>query len=479
MLTGPTQSFLYQTLMQGVFDEAYIFDQSSMRLLAASESAAANHGVDLAGLQTKTFKALLGVPVDFFKRHLDALEKSSVVYPKTQPLKIHLSESQFNLFSLKSNHENLLIVIKNDATSTEAMQRNLRESEMRFQAIVSNTPSLVCQFSLDPEGLIQFDYLSGHSLELLGFDGEQLKQVPTLFYKMINPKDRSLLRMRLKLSSEELSQINWDGRVWIDAWQDTKWINMRATPRKLSSGDVQWDGFITNITQSMDEKFEIEESRRRLSELTAHMNNIREDERKKIACEIHDDLGGNLTAIKIGLASIMQQASAGQAINLDKLKHLDEIVDGTYAAVHRISRDLRPNIIELGIVAALEWQSNEFEKQYNIPCHFKMNEPEIEVTTEQALALFRICQEAMSNIAKYAKATQVEVLINQLKQDVEMYVIDNGVGIKPIDKLKDHSFGLRGMQERTAALNGSFKVSRLRAGKRGTQVYVKLPIRKP
>lgn len=479
MLTGLNQSLLYKTLMQGMFDETYIFDKSSMRLLAASDSAVANHGVDFAALQKKTLNALLGVAVDFFKRHVEALENQSDLVIEAQPLLIRLNGSQLNLFSFKNNQDDLLIVIKNDANSTEAMERTLRESEMRFQAIVSNTPSLVCQFRLDPEGLIQFDYLSGHSVELLGFTDEQLKQTPALFYKMINPKDRSLLRMRLKLSSEELSQINWDGRVWIDSWQDTKWINMRATPRKLNNGDVQWDGFITNITQSMDEKFEIEESKRRLSELTAHMNNIREDERKKIACEIHDDLGGNLTAIKIGLASIMQQASAGQAINLDKLKHLDEIVDGTYASVHRISRDLRPNIIELGIVAALEWQSNEFEKQYNIPCHFKMNEPEIEVTNEQALALFRICQEAMSNIAKYAMATQVEVLINQLKQDVEMYVIDNGVGIKPIDKLKDHSFGLRGMQERTAALNGSFKVSRLRAGKRGTQVYVKLPILKP
>jgi len=472
------ESNLFKTLLENTFDEVFIFETSSLHLIAVSSSLIQNHETDLVTLQTKEIEDLLEISPELIKHHISVAEKQHSLNKGKASDLIYTEEASLKLTRFITLENDYLIVIKNDATSLKAISKVLKESETRFQSILSNTPGLVCQFRLDAEGNLLFDYLSNRAQELLGFTAEQLKLNHRIFYKMINPRDRTLLRMRLKLSKTELSEVNWDGRVWIDAWQDTKWINMRSTPKKLPNGDVQWDGFITNITQSMDEKFEIEESRRRLAELTAHMNEIREDERNKIACEIHDDLGGNLTAVKIGLASIMQSIENNQPINLEKLQQLDNIVDRTYESIHRISSDLRPNIIELGIVAALDWQSKEFEKQFNTPCFFKASDAEITIDSDQAMALFRICQEAMSNIAKYAHATEVNVSISQQGHDLEMHVIDNGIGIKPIDKLKDHSFGLRGMQERVAALNGFIKISRLRNGKRGTHVFVKLPVNK-
>lgn len=470
------KSALFQTLLEGMFDEVYIYHVSTMSLAEVSETVYTNSGLDLEALSNKPVESLLHISQEFLNHHLQVAASDSSVGAKSKPAIVYVDGSQLKILNVKSGGDNYLVVIKNDASSKESISRALNESEMRFQAIVSNTPGMACQFRMDAEGDIQFDYLSEHSVELLGFSPEELKLNPKLFYDMMNPRDRTLLKMRLKLSRVELSTVNWDGRVWIDSWQDTKWINMRSTTRKLANGDIQWDGFVTNITQSMDEKFEIEESRRRLSELTAHMNHIKEDERHKIACEIHDDLGGNLTAIKIGLSSVMQAIANNEKVNMAKLKHLEKIVDGTFESIHRISSDLRPNIIELGIIAALEWQSEEFHKQYNIQCDFTTSEPEIDVTPDQAMALFRICQEAMSNIAKYAEANAVTVRLTKLNNDIEMVVVDNGIGIKPVDKLKEDSFGLRGMQERVTALNGQFKISRLRAGKRGTQVTVKLPI---
>jgi len=472
-----------QAILRDIFDEAYIFDLDLMQLIAVSNSVLVNTGLSLDALQSKSFESLLGINQEVLQLHMKLEENQfDIKHPLKASNILYLNETQLKTLIIQESFDNqknqkaYLLVIKNDASSKEAIAKALRESELRFQAIVSNTPGLVCQFKLDSEGEIQFVYLSDRCNELLGFSADQLKLNSKLFYEMMNPRDRTLLRMKMKLSRVELSMLNWDGRVWIADWQDTKWINMRSIPRILTDGSIQWEGFITNITQSMQEKFEIEESRRRLSELTTHMNTIKEHERNKIACEIHDDLGGNLTAIKIGLSSIMQRVKNGQEISLEKLNHLDAIVDSTYESIHRISSDLRPNILELGIVAALEWQSKEFEKQFNIPCQFKVSEQDIKVSPDQAMAMFRICQEAMSNIAKYANATLVNVNLNKLNNEVEMVVLDNGIGIKPGDKLKGNSFGLRGMQERVAALNGHFKISKLRAGKQGTSVNVKLPI---
>ena len=265
--------------------------------------------------------------------------------------------------------------------------------------------------------------------------------------------------------------------MWIDDWQDTKWINVRSIPRVLNNGVIQWEGIMTNITQSKNEKHEIEQSHRDLAELSAHMDQIKEQERSRISREIHDDLGGNLTAIKIGLSSIINQLGAGQKVSVEQARNLESIVDNTFEAVHRISRDLRPNILDLGIVAALEWQSKEFEKQLDIAFRFSCSQVEVPVTADQAIALFRIYQESISNIAKHAKATVVSVNLSASAHEIEMTISDNGVGIKSSDMLKVNSFGLRGMQERVAALNGSFNIANSsNPGKPGTVITIRFPI---
>lgn len=367
-----------------------------------------------------------------------------------------------------------LIFIKNDFISLEEAIQALIEIESRFQAIVTNTHGLVFQFQLDNNGEINFIYLSDGCKALLGFSAETLKLNSKPFYAMINARDRTALRKRLEVSGNKLKPLNWEGRVWIEGWQDTKWINIRSTPRVLSNGVLQWEGIMTNITQSKIEQHGIEQSRRSLAELSAHMNQIKEHERGRIAREIHDDLGGNLTAIKIGLSSIINRLNAGQKVTVEQAQGLETIVDSTFDAIHRISSDLRPNILDLGIVAALEWQATEFEKQLGIKCHFSYWKNEIPMTTDQSITLFRICQESMSNIAKHAKATSVHLDLSATQNEIVMMISDNGVGIKPSDTLKANSFGLRGMQERVTALRGSFDITE--SSESGTVITIKLPV---
>ncbi|MGB7815716.1 MAG: histidine kinase [Methylotenera sp.] len=477
------QLFL-KAMMLGISDEVYLIDASSMQLVNMSESALKNSGTDLESFKQQSLEDSLGVSQQAFQEHIDRIGNQTHFIEMSlnqAPIISKTGDFQLRVIHMRADEKEYILVIKNDLLSKEKILQALSESESRFHAIVSNTPGLVLQFQQDSAGEIGFVYLSEGSKALLGLDPEELKQNPQLFYSMMNARDNSLLRSRIKSSAEHHSPLDWEGRIWIDGWQDTKWVNLRATPRKLDDGMIQWDGIMLNITQSKKEKLEIEKSRRDLAELTEHINKIKEQERTKIAREIHDDLGGNLTAIKMGLSSIASLFGADQNALREHTMSLAAIVDKTFETVHRISGNLRPNILDLGIVDAIEWQAKEFTKQLAIPCQFTCNQAEISVAADQAMALFRICQEAMSNIAKYAKATQVSVDLTASANEVVMTISDNGIGIKPNDKLKTDSFGLRGMQERAIALHGSFRISKpsrtnLGADKQGTVITVKLPI---
>jgi signal transduction histidine kinase len=161
----------------------------------------------------------------------------------------------------------------------------------------------------------------------------------------------------------------------------------------------------------------------------------------------------------------------------DKAAYLDDLVDRTIDAVHRISLDLRPPMLDLGIVAALEWQAREFEQQAGIVCVFRAPGKDIELDPDHAAALFRIFQEALTNIAKHAGATRVSVTLRVERRQLVLAIRDNGRGIQPADRLKPQSFGLRGMSERARALGGTLALSAAPGG--GTMVTIKIRLATP
>lgn len=360
-------------------------------------------------------------------------------------------------------------------TPVDSVTDALHESERRFSAIVSSIPGLVFQLHMTADTQIVFTYLSEGCEALLGIPAAALlKDAHTLFNAM-EEHSASQFRQKLHKSAKQHQRLDWEGRIWIADWQDMKWVNIRATIRDLGQGAVQWDGIMLNISQSKNEKQEIEQAKRDLQALTAHINQVKEQERVSIAREIHDDLGGNLTAMKLGLSTIIQKIEDGQPVNLEQANMLKSIIDQTFDAVHRISGNLRPNILDLGLVDALEWQVSQFKKQLGVTATFVTNCRDLECDPDQSMALFRICQEALSNIAKYAQASLVSVELLLLDHALKMTVTDNGVGIAPADKIKTNSFGLRGMQERAAALGGECHITAAMHGS-GTCIQVSVPL---
>jgi two-component system sensor histidine kinase UhpB len=342
------------------------------------------------------------------------------------------------------------------------------------QAFVSNTPGLVYQFTQFPDGEVAFPYLSDGCAALLGMPAAELQADPARFADLIVPEDRDSYLESMQASAANLSSWNWEGRIWIDEYKDQKWINLRSTPRALPEppGGVHWEGIMTNITESKQQQLEVTRSRARLAELTAHIEQVKEQERTRIAREIHDDLGGNLTAIKMALMMLTQRLPEDQPQLLERAEYVDALVDRTIDAIHRISLDLRPSMLDFGLVAALEWQSGEFEKQNGISCAFSSNEKEIDLSLDHATALFRIFQEALTNISKHAKASQVTVRLQRNNREVSLTIADNGRGIAQADRQKPQSFGLRGMSERAKALGGNVTLSDAPGG--GTLVTIKI-----
>jgi two-component system sensor histidine kinase UhpB len=462
--------------MQAAASEIYLIDAATLSLVDVNQAARQNLGYDHAQLSQMTPLDLApGLGRAELEQLLGSLgeEIGAQVSLRTWHRRADGSVYPIKLCFLRAvrDGQSLFLGIGDDLSLEQASARALEQYQARYNAVVNHTPGLVYQFVLHADGGIAFPYLSDGCTALLGLPAAPLQQDPSLFLQLVLPEDRKGYTESMQVSKTNLSGWNWEGRIWIDAWKDVKWINLRATPQALVGGAVQWDGIMTNITDSKNEHAELMRSRALLAELTAHIEQAKEQERTRIAREIHDDLGGNLTAIKMALAMLATRLP-GEQLLLDKAAYVDDLVDRTIDAVHRISLDLRPSMLDLGIVAALEWQAREFEKQAGIACVFRAAEKDIELDADHAASLFRIFQEALTNIAKHAGATRVTASLRRQRQHLSLSIADNGRGIVPADRMKPNSFGLRGMSERARALGGSLALSAAPGG--GTMVAVKI-----
>ena len=358
-------------------------------------------------------------------------------------------------------------------TQQDAQEAATQAGASNLLAIASNTPGLVYQFLLRDDGSQAFPYVSRACASLLGISAARLRNDPSLLLQLIEPEDRQSYLDTMQASASRLASWNWEGRIWIEIWHDIKWINLRATPRRIDGVGVQWEGLMTNITQGKKAEQDILRSRRQLEELSAHVERVKEQERTRIAREIHDDLGGNLTAIKMALSQLTRRLPEGETMLREKADYVDALVDRTIEAAHRISRDLRPSTLDLGIVAAIAWQAQEFEKQLAIPCVIDGPEDDIDLSPDQATGLFRIFQETLTNISKHAGASRVDVRLAIEEDSVALDVVDNGRGLATADRKKPKSFGIRGMIERAHALGGVLTVS---DPGQGCKVAVRLPL---
>ena len=220
---------------------------------------------------------------------------------------------------------------------------------------------------------------------------------------------------------------------------------------------------------------ELQASRKRLSELAQHLQTSVEAERQAIAREIHDDVGGSLTALKFELDWIRRHAES-ETIRQRALAAL-ETVTSAIEASQRIMQNLRPAILEQGLVAALQWQTSRFEKRTGIECEFRTHEAylamPLELPAGVPLVAYRTAQEALTNVSKHAQATRVVVDLSLIGGVLSLEVSDDGRGLSSVDLAKVRSFGIRGLHERASTVGGWVDLS---SGASGTSLILSVPL---
>jgi signal transduction histidine kinase len=224
---------------------------------------------------------------------------------------------------------------------------------------------------------------------------------------------------------------------------------------------------------------QLRESHQRLRALSTYLQTVREEERTRIAREVHDGLGQALTGCKLDVSWIAGKLSRDQKQLQEKTRALAAHIDSTIQMVRRIATELRPGILDhLGLAAALEWQANEFQTRTGIRCEVHGDIGDLNLEADMNTAFFRIFQETLTNIIRHAGATQVMVHLKEDDGQVIMEVRDNGRGISKAEISNAKSMGLLNMRERAGLLGGDFKISRVPRGK-GTVVRVSIPLERP
>jgi signal transduction histidine kinase len=212
-----------------------------------------------------------------------------------------------------------------------------------------------------------------------------------------------------------------------------------------------------------------------LRKLSNHLQSVREEERKHISREIHDELGQFLTAMKFDVAWLHKKLAASDEAIIEKLKALEEQLDAVLRSVRKISAELRPSLLdEIGLAAAMEWHLNEFKKRTAIAYSFEENGHHLQLPDPVKTVLFRIFQESLTNVARHSGATHIQVRLTLEKGGVGMSVRDNGKGFDPQILNNSKSLGILGMKERAAEMNGLVTISSLPGS--GSIVSVWLPL---
>ena len=221
---------------------------------------------------------------------------------------------------------------------------------------------------------------------------------------------------------------------------------------------------------------ELVESKQLLHQLASHQEKIKEEERKRIAREIHDELGQNMLALRID-ASLLHERTANSHPRLNqKAKYALDQIDATIKSVRAFINDLRPPVLDLGLQAAIEWQVEEFRRRSNIACELQVVSECFDIGLDEhtATALFRILQESLTNILRHSRATTTRVVLERAGCLLSMEVADNGVGLPSGNRRNRQSFGLQGIEERLRMLGGTLTIDS--APGRGVSMKVSIPV---
>ncbi|MET3129866.1 PAS domain S-box-containing protein [Oxalobacteraceae bacterium GrIS 1.11] len=246
--------------------------------------------------------------------------------------------------------------------------------------------------------------------------------------------------------------------------------------RFLDEGPLRVVVSHTDISERKAMEGALRESHAQLRQLAIHLETAKEDERKRISRDIHDELGQNLLALRIDISMLSARTAQSHPRLNQRVASVLCNVDATIKNVRGIMNDLRPMVLDLGLQAALEWQIGDFGKRGGITCSLRADDALFaRISGEISIVLFRIVQEALSNVLRHAQARHVEIELCETGGHLYLLIGDDGVGIAPAQRKKVQCFGLIGIAERISGLGGQFEISQFAEG-RGCRLHISIPL---
>jgi PAS domain S-box-containing protein len=359
-----------------------------------------------------------------------------------------------------------------DVTERREQEAALRRAESEYRQLVQSVQAIVWRADA---ATMQFRFVSHEAESLLRYPLAQWLEEPAFWREHVHPDDREWVSsMRRRTAAEgrdhevEYRMIAADGRVL--------WVRDVARVRGGERRAPELFGVTIDVTERRRAEEELRRSREQLSDLSAHLEWVREEERSRIAGEIHDELGQAMTALRMDVSWLRGHLPPGAEPRLlAKLRDMEELIDDTIARARRICSELRPGVLDdLGLEAAVEWQAQEFERRTGVRCQVASTLPPARLDRDLSTALFRILQESLTNVARHAAARRVQVELRQEGGRIVLEVRDDGQGSPPASASGRRSLGVLGMKERARRLGGTLTFASEPG--RGTVVQASIPL---
>lgn len=343
----------------------------------------------------------------------------------------------------------------------------LRESEARYQRLLETASEGV--WTADAGGRIE--YVNRRGAQMLGYSPEEI--LGRSFLEFVVEDDALKMEQSLRMCDQGIFAGMLEFRM---RRKDNAqiWVCANTGQKNSHPGMLM---MFSDITETKRAYQELKISHEELHALSSRLLSAREEERARIAREIHDELGATLTALKMNLGLCAKLPERSRKKRDEHLAAATALADVAMQTVRKISTDLRPSILDnAGLWAALEWQAQVFREMVGIPCELDMRVDDVALDRDQASAIFRIFQEALTNAARHAEATRVRVKVRADDKEVVIEISDNGKGITPPDMLKEKSWGVMGMRERARSYGGELAIGS--APGQGTTITLYMPLRR-
>jgi len=395
---------------------------------------------------------------------------------KTVLLGLRSNEQEFPLEASISQHtENgrkFFTVILRDVTESSRVEELLARNESRLRGILDSAMDAIITVD-DSEHIVLFNAAAE---AVFGCPRSEALGAPLAWF--IPERFRATHSAHIRRFGEagvESRRMNAQ-RVVTGLRRNGEEFPIEASISRTSEHDrTYFTVILRDITERMLAESALRRSKEELREFAATASSVREQEKSRVARELHDELAQSLTALKMDVTWLKERVPAEQQALVGKLESMQEMLDGTVKATRRISSDLRPLMLDdLGLLPAAEWLVNNFIQRHGIHCRFTVDPPDLDLQDPHATAIFRIMQESLTNVAHHAHASNVDITLDGSAGEITLRVRDNGCGFAPADPRKPNSFGLVGLRERVYLLDGEISVDT--APGKGATIEVRIPL---